>query len=277
MRRHDGQYRWHIIRARQQTDSRGPRWFGACTDVDDQHRLREVLQNQYDELARTNRDLDTFVYTASHDLKQPLYNLRGLFDELRRTATFDDDEHEVLLRMVDGALHQLDTTLHDLAATVQQQRQLTGPTEAIDLRSVAEEVLLGLRVLVADSEAAVSLEFEAAPTLVYGRANLRSVLHNLLSNALKYRHPDRNPHIRVTSGMSDTQQPWLRVQDNGLGMKLNDDTNLEFHLFDRQHSHISGTGVGLYLVQRIVNSRGGHLEVVSQVGEGTTFSVHWFE
>ena len=189
MRRHDGQYRWHIIRARQLTDSRGPRWFGACTDVDDQHRLREVLQNQYDELARTNRDLDTFVYTASHDLKQPLYNLRGLFDELRRTATFDDEEHEVLLRMVDGALHQLDTTLQDLAATVQEQRQLTAPTEAIDLRSVAEEVLLGLRALVQDSGAVVTLDFEAAPTLVYGRANLRSVLHNLLSNALKYASP----------------------------------------------------------------------------------------
>jgi PAS domain S-box-containing protein len=277
MRRHDGQYRWHIIRARQLTDSRGPRWFGACTDVDDQHRLREVLQNQYDELARTNRDLDTFVYTASHDLKQPLYNLRGLFDELRRTATFDDDEHEELLRMVDGALHQLDTTLQDLAATVQQQRQLTAPTEAIDLRSVAEEVLLGLRALIQDSNAVVSLNFEAAPTLVYGRANLRSVLHNLLSNALKYRHSDRQARIAVTSGMSDSQQPWLRVKDNGLGMKISDDANTEFHLFDRQHSHISGTGVGLYLVQRIVNSRGGQLEVSSEVGEGTTFSVHWFE
>ena len=80
---------------------RGPRWFGACTDVDDQHRLREVLQTQYDELARTNRDLDTFVYTASHDLKQPLLNLRGLFDELRRTAPFKDPEEAAIQTMVD--------------------------------------------------------------------------------------------------------------------------------------------------------------------------------
>ncbi|GAB2456107.1 hypothetical protein GCM10011375_04150 [Hymenobacter qilianensis] len=276
MRRHDGQYRWHIIRARQLTDARGLRWFGACTDVDDQHRLREVLQHQYDELARTNRDLDTFVYTASHDLKQPLFNLRGLFDELRRTATFDDEEHEVLLRMVDGALGQLDVTLHDLAATVQEQRQLTAPTEAIDLRSVAEEVLLGLRVLVEDAEATVNLDFKAAPTLIYGRANLRSVLHNLLSNALKYACPERPPCITIASGMTEAGKPWLKVQDNGLGMEVNKDANPIFQLFDRQHPHIGGTGVGLYLIQRIVTSRGGHLEVASTVGEGTTFTVYWF-
>lgn len=189
MRRHDGQYRWYIIRARQLADARGPRWFGACTDVDDQHRLREVLQTQYDELARTNRDLDTFVYTASHDLKQPLFNLRGLFEELRRSASFHDPEREVLLEMVDGALRQLDGTLQELAATVQDQRQLTAPTECLDLRSVAEEVLLGLRAQVQEAQATVELNVSAAPTLVYGRANLRGVLHNLLSNALKFAHP----------------------------------------------------------------------------------------
>ncbi len=100
MRRHDGRYRWHIIRARQLADARGLPWFGACTDVDDQHRLREVLQTQYDELARTNRDRDTFVYTASHDLKQPLLNLRGLFDELRRSASFADPDEASIQRMV---------------------------------------------------------------------------------------------------------------------------------------------------------------------------------
>ncbi|HEX8350392.1 MAG TPA: PAS domain-containing sensor histidine kinase [Hymenobacter sp.] len=277
MRRHDGQYRWHIIRARQLTDDRGPRWFGACTDVDDQYRLREVLQIQYDELARTNRDLDTFVYAASHDLKQPLHNLRGLFEELRRTATFDDPEQEMLIGMVDGALHQLDITLHDLAATVQDQRQLTAPTEPIELRNVAEEVLLGLRTQIQEAEATIDLDFEAAPSLVYGRANLRSVMHNLLSNALKFAHPDRSSRVLLSSSLSETGHPLLKVQDNGLGMSLNDASNPIFQLFERQHPHVGGAGVGLYLVQRIVNTRGGHLKVESTVGEGTTFTIYWFE
>ncbi|WP_139925492.1 PAS domain-containing sensor histidine kinase [Hymenobacter sp. DG01] len=278
MRRHDGQYRWHIIRARQLADVRGPRWFGACTDVDDQHRLREVLQTQYDELARTNRDLDTFVYTASHDLKQPLFNLRGLFDELRRSATFLDPEQAVLLTMVDEALGQLDNTLHDLAATVQSQRELAAPTEVLDVRSVAEEVVLGLRPQVEESQAIIELDTAAAPTLLYGRANLRSVLHNLISNALKFAHPERTPHLLVRSSLSATGQPQLLVRDNGLGMSIRAETSpAAFPSFERQHPGVAGAGVGLYLVQRIINSRGGHLAVSSVVGEGTSFTVHWFE
>ncbi len=277
LRRHDGQHRWHLIRARQLSDERGPRWFGACTDVDDQHRLREVLQTQYDEMARTNRDLDTFVYTASHDLKQPLFNLRGLFEELRSTASFDDPEEESILAMVDDALLQLDHTLHDLAATVQEQRGLSAPAEPLDLRSVADEVLLGLRAQVQEALAGVELDFSAAPTLTYGRANLRSVLHNLLSNALKFSHPQRPALISVRSGLSGTGEPLLRVQDNGLGMALSAKAGPTLQPFERQHPHIGGAGVGMYLVQRIITTRGGHLEVSSVVGEGTEFTIYWFE
>ncbi|MBF9219684.1 PAS domain-containing sensor histidine kinase [Hymenobacter ruricola] len=277
MRRHDGRYRWHIIRARQLADERGPRWFGTCTDVDDQHRLREVLQTQYDELARTNRDLDTFVYTASHDLKQPVLNLRGLFEELRRTASFNDPEDKKIVGMVDEALGQLDATLLELAATVQDQRGLSAPVETLDLRSVADEVLLGLRVQVQESEAVVDLDFSAAPTLTYGRANLRSILHNLFSNALKFADPERPPHLQVRSAVTETGQPVLTVQDNGLGMELPGRPAPVFQPFARQHPHIAGAGVGMYLVQRIIASRGGHLDVTSKVGQGTTFTVHWFE
>lgn len=276
MRRHDGRYRWHIIRARQLTDARGLRWFGACTDVDDQHRLRQVLQTQYDELARTNRDLDTFVYTASHDLKQPLFNLRGLFDELRRTASFNDPQEEEIVAMVDEALYQLDLTLQDLAATVQDQRGLSAPAEPLDLRSVTEEVLLGLRTQVQESGAILELDFEQAPTLTYGRANLRSILHNLLSNALKFAHPDRPPHVLLRSTLAESGQPILIVQDNGRGMVLPEPAPV-FQPFARQHPQIGGAGVGMYLVQRIINSRGGHLEVASVVDEGTTFTIHWFD
>ena len=275
LRRHDGVYRWHIIRARQLADGSGPRWFGACTDVEDQYRLRQVLQTQYDELARAHHDLDTFVYAASHDLRQPSLNLRGLFDELQRTATFHDPEEAALLGMVDGALTQLDTTLTDLAATVRSQRQQQEPAEVLDLGLVLEEVLLGLRPQIEQRRAHVEVDVAAAPDLHYSRANLRSVVHNLLSNALKFTHPDRPPRVIVRSYLTTHHQPVLEVRDNGLGMKLNNLKKPVFQLFMRQHPQVDGTGVGLYLVQRIVSSRGGHVEVASTVGEGTLFTIYW--
>jgi PAS domain S-box-containing protein len=275
MRRQDGAYRWHIIRARQLADGPVLRWFGACTDVHDQNLLRQVLQTQYDELARAHHDLDTFVYAASHDLRQPALNLRGLFDELRRTATFADPDQAQLLSMVDESLTQFDTTLHDLAVTVHTQRAQQDPVEVLDLGLILEEVLLGLRPQAMQRDAVLDVDVAEAPGLVYGRANLRSVVHNLVSNALKFSHPDRPPHITLRSYLTPADEPVLEVRDNGLGMELADPNNPVFQLFVRQHTHIEGTGVGLYLVQRIVRSHGGHVKVASTPGEGTTFTIYW--
>ncbi|RZK90943.1 MAG: ATP-binding protein [Hymenobacter sp.] len=145
----------------------------------------------------------------------------------------------------------------------------------LDLELLLEEVLLGLRPQVAQRQAEVVVDVAAAPALFYSRANLRSVVHNLLSNALKFAHPDRPPHIRLRSYLTPDEQPVLEVRDNGLGMQLDNQQNPVFQLFNRQHTHIDGTGVGLYLVQRIVSSQGGHVEVASTVGEGTTFTIYW--
>ena len=277
MRGTDGEYRWFLshVMAQYDADGRVRRWFGACTDVENQYRLRHVLQTQYDELARAHHDLDTFVYAASHDLRQPSLNLRGLFDELRRSVRFDDPQAGQMLGMVDQALHELDGTLMDLAATVRTQRQQQEPTEAIDLELFVEEVLFGLNARLVQCQAQVELNLSEAPVLVYSRANLRSVLHNLLSNAIKFAHPDRPPRIVLRSFLTGNGTPALEVRDNGLGMNLENPANPVFRLFARQHAHIEGTGVGLYLVQRIVVSQGGHLAVHSTPGEGTAFTIYW--
>ena len=275
LRRHDGRYRWHLMRARQLRDAHGPRWFGTGIDVDDQHKLHQVLQTQYDELARAHHDLDTFVYAASHDLRQPSLNLRGLFDELRHLVPPTAPDAAQLLALVDQSLTQLDTTLLDLAQTVQTQRTQQDPVELLDLTLLLEEVLLGLRLQVVQRQAQVEIDVAAAPGLFYSRANLRSVVHNLVSNALKFTHPDRPPRLVLRSYFTADEQPVLEISDNGLGMDVSDPRTPVFQLFGRQHPHIEGTGVGLYLVQRIVRSHGGHVEVTSTPGEGTTFTIHW--
>ncbi|TGE24450.1 PAS domain S-box protein [Hymenobacter aquaticus] len=275
LRRHDGVYRWHTIRARQLSDANGPRWFGTCSDIEEQYRLRQVLQTQYDELSRAHHNLDTFVYAASHDLRQPTNNLRGLFEELRRAATFADPEQGLMLEMVDNALAELDKTLLDLATTVRTQRQQQEPVEVLDLGLLLEEILLGLRPEIMQRGARVDVNVGEAPGLRYSRANLRSVVHNLVSNALKFSHPARPPHILLRSYLTPDEEPVLEVRDNGLGMHIDDPAHPVFQLFARQHAHVEGTGVGLYLVQRIVGSQGGHLAVSSTLGEGTTFTIYW--
>ncbi|UOQ78246.1 ATP-binding protein [Hymenobacter sp. 5516J-16] len=108
----------------------------------------------------------------------------------------------------------------------------------------------------------------------YNRGHLRTILLNLLSNALRYRHPDRPPRVRVRGWRGPTGQAMLSVADNGLGIDLSRHGADLFQLFRRFHPEAAeGTGVGLFLVNRIVESNGGELQVESTVGEGSTFRV----
>jgi len=135
--------------------------------------------------------------------------------------------------------------------------------------------LLGLLPQAQLRQAQFEVAIENAPGLLYSRANLRSVVHNLVSNALKFAHPDRQPHIKLHSYLTADGQPVLEISDNGLGMDLTNPQAPVFQLFVRQHPHIEGTGVGLYLVQRIITSQGGHIEVASTPNEGSTFTIYW--
>ena len=228
-----------------------------------------VARNQ--QLARINQDLDNFVYAASHDLKQPVNNLRGLFEEMRHSVTFHDPEATVVLRLVDESLTNLSTTITDLAAVVQEQRSPGEQTdEVVTFSSLTTEVLQALRPQILATGASIETDFSQLPTLQYVPSSLRTILHNLLSNALKYHHPDRVPHVQVRTHLTG-DVPVLEIQDNGLGMNLERYGDELFHLFRRFHPQAGeGTGVGLFLVNRLVQARGGHIDVEAQEGLGTT-------
>jgi len=227
------------------------------------------------QLARTNADLDNFVYAASHDLKQPVNNLRGLFDELRHTAEFHDPDASQMWQLVDDSLRVLATIITDLATVVQIERQPAAPAaEQVALADVAAEVRQTLHTQIMTTQAEVQLDFEALPIVQYVPGNLRTILLNLLANALKYREPGRLPHIRLRSCLVGGR-PVLMVQDNGLGIDLAVHGDELFQLFRRFHPDAApGTGVGLFLINRLVQTHGGHIEVDSQLGVGTTFSVY---
>ncbi len=232
------------------------------------------LQAANQQLARTNADLDNFVYAASHDLRQPVNNLLGLFAEIQRAATFADSADAQLLHFMDKSLHALSTTIDDLATVVQEHRQpASQAAEPVRLADLAADVLATLHPQIFATEADIQLDFSALPEVPYVRSNLRTILLNLTANALKYRHPDRAPRVHIRT-LEVTGQPILEVQDNGLGIDLTTHGQELFQLFRRFHPQAAeGTGVGLFLVNRLVQSQGGRIEVESEEGRGTLFRV----
>ncbi len=282
LRRADGQYRWAIDAATPRFDAAGSYagLVGVVLDVHEQQvaeqalqQLTSQLQATNQQLVRTNLDLDNFVYAASHDLKQPVQNLGGLLDELLRSVPgVDSGEEQVLLPHIRHALQQLNGTIDDLAALGHAQQAGSAPAETVALAELTAEVLRTLGPQAHATRARITTDFAARPTLSFPRANLRTVLLNLVSNALKYADPNRPARIHLAVHVADDQVV-LAVQDNGLGFDAQKYGQELFHLFRRLHGHTPGSGVGLYLVNRIVQANGGRIEVESREGAGATFRV----
>lgn len=273
-----GHYRWFLARGEAVLDSSGAVavWVGANTDVHEFKQVQQQLEAQNARLVRTNEDLDNFVYTASHDLKQPINNMAGIFEELTRTAYFRDPDAIKLITYFERALAQIFGTIDDLGAIVRGQRQQQElPAEDVALAPLVDKIIGSLQDQVTQSGATLDLDFATCPVVTFVRPNLQSLLFNLLSNSLKYAAPGRPPRIRISSAPDvTTGRPILAVQDNGVGIDMERFGPQLFQLFRRFHTHVEGTGMGLYLVNRIVQNHGGRLEVTSVVGEGTTFQVH---
>lgn len=236
--------------------------------------LAAELASTNQQLQRTNNDLDTFVYTASHDLKAPIANLEGLFTALREQLPPAATQVPLvprLLTMMDGAVARFRETLAHLT-DVSKLQQADGPAaEAVDLPALVRAVRLDLAADIAATGATLTVAAAACPTVQFAPKNLRSIIYNLLSNAIKYHAPGRPPVVALRCHRT-AEAVVLAVQDNGLGLDATQQGKL-FGMFRRLHTHVEGSGVGLYMVKRIVENAGGTITVDSQPGVGSTFTV----
>ncbi|WP_439880812.1 CHASE domain-containing protein [Pontibacter sp. MBLB2868] len=233
----------------------------------------DELVDKNDELLRINNDLDNFVYTASHDLKSPIANMEGLAELLRNVLQGNlNPEDMQILDMMQNAVNKLKGTIADLAEITKVQKELQSQVEPLEFADVLQDIKQDIQGILEKSGATVTTNLQVQ-NILYARKNLRSIIYNLISNAIKYRSPDRKPHVSVRTYQED-EYVVMEVQDNGLGIKKNQQHKL-FTMFKRLHSHVEGTGIGLYIVKRIIENNGGRIEVESQLDEGTTFKVYF--
>ena len=228
------------------------------------------------QLTRTNSDLDNFIYSASHDLNQPIANIEGLLNALHEELPADLAAAApvglILARMAD-AVARFQRTLGHLTDITRLQKEYTPATEAVSVPDVLDDVCLDLAPLLAASGGQLTRDVAHCPLLLFAEKNLRSVLFNLLSNALKYRSPHRTLHVAISCHAVPGYQV-LEVHDNGLGIPLAQQPRL-FGMFQRFHDHVEGAGIGLFMARRMVENYGGRIEVHSQEGTGTTFFVYF--
>lgn len=234
----------------------------------------EELHESNTRLLRTNTDLDTFVYTASHDLKSPITNVEGLLLALRDHLPANALDNAVVPRLLDmmaGAVSRFQQTLGHLTDISRLQQEMDQPAEAVDLPALVEAVRLDILPELTAAEATLVVDLDSCPTVRFSPKNLRSIVYNLLSNAVKYRTPGRPAHVALRC-RSVAGRILLEVEDNGLGLSTVQQGEL-FRMFRRLHTHVAGSGVGLYMVKKMIENAGGTLLVQSQLGVGSTFTV----
>ncbi|MBD1395657.1 hybrid sensor histidine kinase/response regulator [Pontibacter sp. JH31] len=237
--------------------------------------LEERVAERTRELTRVNKDLDNFVYTASHDLKAPINNIEGLVVALKETLQSeqpDQAELTAIMGMIQHAIGRFKNTLIDLTEVAKVQYEEEAPKESVQFEEILKDVKLNIKDLINRYDARIQTDFTAAPNIVFSRKNLRSIVYNLVSNAIKYSSPERMPEIEISSFYS-AGFTVFRVRDNGLGLREEDKQKV-FGMFKRLHTHVEGTGVGMAIVQRIVENYDGKIELDSELGKGTEFRVY---
>jgi len=277
----DGSYHWHLFRAAPFRDQDGSiiRWLGSATDIEDQKRamerqrtLTEELEHRVRErtveLMTSNDRLGELAQVAAHDLQEPLRMVSSYTQLLARRyqGRLDPDADEFIKYVMDGTLRM--QRMIDGLLTYSQAGSAQGDLGLVDCNQIFNEVVSNLQIAIRESNATVSCD--PLPTVYANQTQLVQLFQNLISNAIKFR-ADRSLKIHVRAERRDGA--WqFSVHDNGIGIdpQYSSQIFMLFHRLPGQAKH-TGTGIGLAICKKIVESLGGRIWVESKAGEGSTF------
>jgi signal transduction histidine kinase len=231
------------------------------------------IQSQNQLLETINRDLEQFAYAASHDLRQPLRTVISYLELLERRyeGQLAPDAREFIQYAASGAgrMEQLLRDLLDYSRIGRNPDQF----EPVSLDDTLEEVQAQLTQQIQENGATLLLP--SLPYVQARRSEMVQLFQNLISNAIKFQHPDRTPEIVVRSWM-DGNDTLISVQDNGIGIAEKDQEKV-FGMFERinKKEDYEGSGIGLAICKKIMEQHNGQISLTSSPGTGTTFTLRF--
>ena len=229
-------------------------------------RLSEINK----ELREANQILDNFVHTVAHDLRAPVANLKMIG---QMSGKAPDTEKIKLFHKVRENINILDNTLKGLVQIIETQDQKEINQPGIDIIKIIEEVLINKAPQVKASNAIVKIEKKTDEKINHVEGYIRSIARNMISNALKYSMPGRQPELKI-SLEKNKEFFVLSFSDNGIGIDLKKHGDKMFKPFQQFSSKENGIGIGLHLSNNMVRKNNGFIKVRSEPEKGTTFRVY---
>lgn len=237
------------------------------TEITQRKQLEQLMEQQIEELARSNAELAQFAYVATHDLQEPLRAVTSCVQLLRKhyQGKLDARADEYIAHAVDGA-KRMHALINDLLTY--SQINAIHSLVPVDCNALLNNLLISLRPAITESSAVIT--HELLPTVTGFPSQLTQLLQNLISNALKFRGKHA-PKIHISA--ERTADAWLfSVTDNGIGMEQQYCERI-FRVFQRLHTRkeFPGTGIGLAICKKVVEQHGGRIWAESRPEQGTTF------
>lgn len=242
---------------------------GYAHDVTSIRESREKLRTQNEQLKKVNKELDRFVYSASHDLRAPLSSALGLIN----LARLEPDPNMILqyLDMQEKSLRKLDEFILDVLAFSRSSRSEVKPI-FLDLEALAKEIYADHQNAARKRSIDFSIERCGEVAFASDRYRVNIILSNLISNAIRYINQEAHKHWIKVLIHYQAHQVNIQVSDNGIGISKEYQEKI-FDMFFRATESVEGSGLGLYIVKEALDKLEGTIDVDSVIGEGTTFTV----
>ena len=238
------------------------------TFVDITRRIKD-LQEQEKLIA----DHETLLDTISHDIKNPVASLLLSVTMLNDKSFDNPNQYKPVLKIIENGIKKLHILINDLTETRkdQQKHKYKSTPELLNLEHIVEDVSLTLIDAIKESGAIIKSELEVSE-IFFARRKIRSIIYNLLNNAIKYKFPERKPEILIRSAR-EKDYIILSVKDNGIGIDETKQKDI-FEKYYRINNSIEGSGIGLHLVKELVINGGGKILIESELNKGTTFKIY---
>jgi PAS domain S-box-containing protein len=247
---------------------------GISMDISTLKQKEDELKNLIDVTSIQNKKLVNFAHIVSHNLRSHTANFSMLLEFLNNEN--DENEKNRIVRMLTKASNNLLSTLDNLNEVVKINTNTNISRERINLKKSFESVHENL-VALFETNNVVFKNHIPSKLNVYGiPAYVESIILNLLTNAVKYKHPNKNPKITVTA-KKEGNKIVFSVEDNGIGIDLNKNGDKLFGMYKTFHNNDDARGIGLYITKNQIEAMGGSIIACSELNIGTTFKVYFNE
>ena len=234
-------------------------------------KAERTLRKQNEELVKINKELDSFVYSVSHNLRAPLMSVLGLINLVQIENKKGNETMNNYFEMMQHSIHKLDDTLKEILDYSRNARSELN-IEEVDTKRMVEDSFERLKYMEGSENISKSIEVENNMPLFSDEYRLSVIINNLVSNAIKYRDVQKDHSvINLHANITDTHLD-LIFSDNGIGISPKYLQRI-FDMFFRATERSEGAGLGLYIVRETVDKLHGSISVDSKMGEGTTFKI----